>query len=92
MPPKKAADPLALCHWKKKRKVRSRPITKASPLMKRICETKKKKKEVLRMHRCVLSHVIFTHISYCQETLVEEKQDAQEEKGDSETGQAHADL
>ncbi len=36
MPPKKAVEPLALCHWKKNRNVLSRPITKAKPLMNKI--------------------------------------------------------
>ena len=36
MPPKKAADPLALCHWKKKRNVRSKPITNARPARNKI--------------------------------------------------------
>ena len=36
MPPKKAADPLALCHWTKNRNVLSSPITNAKPLKNKI--------------------------------------------------------
>ena len=36
IPPKNAADPLALCHWKKNRKVLSKPITNANPLKNKI--------------------------------------------------------
>jgi hypothetical protein len=36
IPPKKAVVPFALCHWKKKRNVLSRPMTKARPDRKRI--------------------------------------------------------
>jgi len=32
IPPKNAAEPLALCHWKKNRNVLSNPITNAKPL------------------------------------------------------------
>lgn len=37
MPPKKATEPLILCFWKKKRNVRSKPMTHARPARKRIC-------------------------------------------------------
>lgn len=38
IPPKNAIEALTLCFWKKNRKVRSNPITHASPQMKSICE------------------------------------------------------
>ena len=46
MPPKKAAEPLTLCHWKKNRNVRSRPITNASPLRNKICKADKNKSQI----------------------------------------------
>lgn len=36
IPPKKATDPRILCFWKKKRNVRSKPITQANPHRNRI--------------------------------------------------------
>lgn len=36
IPPKKAIDAFTLCRWKKKRNVRSRPMTQANPQMNKI--------------------------------------------------------
>lgn len=35
IPPKKSAEPFALCHWKKKTNVRVMPITNVRPAMNR---------------------------------------------------------
>jgi len=40
MPPKNAALPLALCHWKKNLNVLSSPMTQARPLMNRIWQAR----------------------------------------------------
>lgn len=46
-PPRKKPVAFILCFWKKKRKVLSSPMTKASPATKRIFKTKQKKTVVL---------------------------------------------
>lgn len=49
IPPKKAPEPFHLCRWKKKRKLRSSPATKASPARNRILPMAKRPLSKRRM-------------------------------------------
>lgn len=40
----------------------------------------------------LISLVIFTHVSYCQKASIENQQDSEKEKSDTESGQADANF
>lgn len=57
IPPKNAIDAFILCFWKKKRNVRSKPITHAKPAMNRICRKTHKSYYILYHNRFHTLHL-----------------------------------
>ena len=73
MPPKKADVPFTLCHWKKKRNVRSSPMTKARPDRNRICGQASTELAIP-----TLPSSKATYVSDGEQSLVEKEYDAEE--------------
>lgn len=96
IPPKKAVVPLTLCRWKKKRIVRSTPMTQARPDMNRICG-KEAIAIIIELEWCAIWGIWcmcmwVTYIANGEQSFIEQQQHAEKQKENAKTSQADANF